>query len=365
MTMLPKLNWGLFALIFSLAAGIAHGQSNSAGAIVAIGDVHGDYDNFKKVLTEAGLIDRRGNWIAGDTRFVQLGDLPDRGPDTDKIIEQMQKLQRQAAKDGGEVFALIGNHEAMNIYGDLRYVHPGEYEALKGRNSRRLRSRYYDAEIVRLTAADKSFVASNAFEKQWLQSHPLGYAEHRIAWSPEGKFGSWVIANRAIAKVDRTLFLHGGVSPKLLGMSIDEINGQVQRELSGDLPEELGLSEADDGPLWYRGLASNDEQLEAPHVDAVLAAFDVDRIVIGHTPGLGTIVPRFGGKVLIIDVGIAQYYGSHLASLRIEENNYFTVQNGEKVLLPSNRSQMLAYFERMAQEEPSQALLNYLEKLKP
>jgi hypothetical protein len=363
--MLPKLNWRLLALVLSLAAGIAHGQSNSAGPIVAIGDVHGDYDNFKKVLTDAGLIDRQGNWIAGDTRFVQLGDLPDRGPDTDKIIEQMQKLQRQAAKDGGEVFALIGNHEAMNIYGDLRYVHPGEYEALKGRNSRRLRSRYYDAEIVRLTAADKGFVASNAFEKQWLQSHPLGYAEHRIAWSPEGKFGSWVIANRAIAKVDRTLFLHGGVSPKLLGMSIDEINGQVQRELSGDLPEELGLSEADDGPLWYRGLASNDEQLEAPHVDAVLAAFDVDRIVIGHTPGLGTIVPRFGGKVLIIDAGIAQYYGSHLASLRIEEDNYFTVQNGKKVLLPSNRSQMLAYFELMAQEEPTQALLNYLEELKP
>jgi hypothetical protein len=112
-------------------------------------------------------------------------------------------------------------------------------------------------------------------------------------------------------------------------------------------------------------LASNDEQLEAPHVDAVLAAFDVDRIVIGHTPGLGTIVPRFGGKVLIIDAGIAQYYGSHLASLRIEEDNYFTVQNGKKVLLPSNRSQMLAYFELMAQEEPTQALLNYLEELKP
>jgi hypothetical protein len=277
----------------------------------------------------------------------------------------MQKLQRQAAKDGGEVFALIGNHEAMNIYGDLRYVHPGEYEALKGRNSRQLRSRYYDAEIVSLTAADESFVASDVFEKQWLQNHPLGYAEHRIAWSPEGKFGSWVKANNAIAKVGRTLFLHGGVSPKLLDMSIDEINNQVRRELGGDLPTELGLSEADDGPLWYRGLASNDEQQETTHVDAVLAAFDVDRIVIGHTPGLGTIVPRFGGKVLIIDSGISKYYGGHLASLRIEEDNYFTVQNGKRVLLPNSNSQMLAYFERMAQDEPSQALLNHIEGLKP
>lgn len=362
--MRSKLNLSLLTLLLSLVIGVAYGQNDSAGPIVAIGDIHGDYDNFKKVLTEAGLINRRGNWIAGDTRFVQLGDLPDRGPDTDKIIEQMQKLQRQATQDGGEVFALIGNHEAMNIYGDLRYVHPGEYIALKGRNSRQLRSRYYDAEIAILAAADIDFVADDAFEEQWLQSHPLGYVEHRIAWQPGGKFGSWVIANNAIAKVGRALFLHGGVSPMLLGMSIDDINSQVRRELSGDLPEEPGLSEADDGPLWYRGLATNDEKQEATHVDAVLQAFDVDRIVIGHTPGLGTIVPRFGGKVLIIDTGIANYYGGHLASLRIEEDNYFTVQNGNRVLLPNNSREMLRYFEQIAQNEPTQALLNRLEELK-
>jgi len=139
----------------------------------------------------------------------------------------------------------------------------------------------------------------------------------------------------------------------------------VRRELKGDLPEEPGLSEAQDGPLWYRGLASGDEQLEASHVDDVLAAFDVDKIVLGHTPGLGTIVPRFGGKVLIIDTGISKYYGSHLASLRIEEGNYFTIQNGEKILLPNTDSAMLSYFKHMAEVKPTQALLNRLEELKP
>lgn len=362
--MRAMLNKSLLALFFSLVAAVVYAQNNPAIPIVAIGDIHGDYDNFKKVLIDAGLINRRGNWIAGDTRFVQLGDLPDRGPDTEKIIKQMQKLQRQATKDGGEVFALIGNHEAMNIYGDLRYVHPGEYKALKGKNSRQLRSRYYDAEVARLSA-DDTFVADSRFKDQWLQSHPLGFVEHRIAWSPDGKFGSWVVANNAIVKVGRSLFVHGGISPRLLGMSIDDINSQVRNELKGDLPEEPGLSEAEDGPLWYRGLASNDEQLEADHVDDVLAAFDVDRIVLGHTPGLGTIVPRFGGKVLIIDTGISKYYGSHLASLRIEERNYFTIQNGEKIPLPNTNSEMLNYFERMAKGKPTQALLNRLEELKP
>ena len=48
--------------------------------IVAIGDIHGDYDNFLKLLKEANVVNRRGNWIAGETHLVQLGDVPDRGP---------------------------------------------------------------------------------------------------------------------------------------------------------------------------------------------------------------------------------------------------------------------------------------------
>lgn len=340
-------------------------QEISEAPIVAVGDIHGDYKNLRAVLSEAGLINRRGNWIAGNTRFVQLGDLPDRGPDTDKIIELIQKLQRQAAKDGGEVIPLIGNHEAMNIYGDLRYVHPGEYAAFRSRDSRLFRSRYYDLEVERLKAADSSFVADDAFEQQWMEDHPLGFVEHRVAWSPDGEIGSWVIENDAIARVGRTLFLHGGVSPKLLELTIDEINTQVRRELSGDRPEELGLTEADDGPLWYRGLASGDELAEAAHVNAVLAAFDVDRIVVGHTPGFGTIVPRFGGKVLVIDAGIGEYYGSHLASLRIEGADYYTVQNNEKLILPKSDEELLSYFEEVAKfGNPTRALLNRIAELK-
>lgn len=354
-TILHGLNYVAALLVFVSALALA--QENESAPIVAIGDIHGDYKNFRTVLSEAGLTNRRGNWIGGNTRFVQLGDLPDRGPDTDKIIDLMQKLQRQAEKDGGEVIPLIGNHEAMNIYGDLRYVHPGEYDAFRGRDSRRFRSLYYDLEVERLTAADPDFVADDAFEDQWMEEHPLGFVEHRVAWGLEGEIGSWVIQNDAIARVGRTLFLHGGVSPKLLDLSIKEINDQVRKELSGERPEELGLSEAEDGPLWYRGLASGDELIEADHVDAVLAAFDVDRIVVGHTPGLGTVVPRFGGKVLVIDTGIAEYYGSHLASLRIEGNKYFTVQNDQKLAIPNSNEKLLEYFEQVeAFGNPTRAL---------
>ena len=65
------------------------------------------------------------------TVLVQIGDVADRGPDSLKIIRQLMKLQREAAGRGGQVIALVGNHEAMNMTGDLRYVHPGEYARVR------------------------------------------------------------------------------------------------------------------------------------------------------------------------------------------------------------------------------------------
>ena len=78
--------------------------------IVAIGDLHGDYENYLAALKAAGLVDRRGKWIGGETHLVQTGDLPDRGPDTGKIIEHIQRLGKQAQRKGGRVHNLIGNH---------------------------------------------------------------------------------------------------------------------------------------------------------------------------------------------------------------------------------------------------------------
>ena len=68
-------------------------------------------------------------WSGGATHLVQLGDVPDRAPDTRKILDLLMRLEPQARRAGGYVHALIGNHEAMNVYGDLRYVSEGEIAA--------------------------------------------------------------------------------------------------------------------------------------------------------------------------------------------------------------------------------------------
>ena len=138
---------GFLLLIVTLAmpgaASTARDDWQEIERIIAIGDVHGDYDNFLAVLKDAEVVNRRGKWVAGEAHVVQVGDLPDRGPDTLKIIRFLQKLEKQAVKAGGRLHLLIGNHEHMNITGDLRYVHPGEYKAFKTRNSPRLRDNYY------------------------------------------------------------------------------------------------------------------------------------------------------------------------------------------------------------------------------
>ena len=46
-------------------------------------------------------------------------------------------------------------------------------------------------------------------------------------------------------------------------------------------------------------------------------------------------MPRFGGKVVQVDVGLSAAYGSHMAWLLIEGGNAFAVQQGKRQLIPS------------------------------
>lgn len=345
------LSIGLGALT-AMPATSAEDSWEDIARIVAIGDVHGDYDNFLSVLREAEVVNRRGNWIAGSTHFVQLGDIPDRGPDTAKIITLLKRMEVQAERDGGKVHVLIGNHEAMNMLGDLRYVDAGELAALRTRDSSRLRDAYYAQDIARRQVANPEFVADAAFREQWEKEVPLGLIEHRMAWSPTGEFGAWVLQHNAVIRINRNLFLHGGISPALLTVGIAAINEQLRQELTNGPAAEPGMAEQEDGPLWYRGLVVNDEAAEAAHVEQILATYDVDRIIVGHTPGMGTVVPRFGGRVLAVDAGLSAYYGGHRAALLLEDDKAITLQRGQRVTVPTDPEELLAYFLQIAELEP-------------
>ncbi|HYD72205.1 MAG TPA: metallophosphoesterase, partial [Candidatus Binatia bacterium] len=125
----------------------AQAQWSGVERIVAIGDLEGAYEKWLDMLRTAQLIDAEGDWSGGRAHLVQLGDVPDRGPNSRAIMDHLMRLERQAQRAGGRVHALIGNHEAMNVEGDLRYVHPGEYAAFATRNSPRVRDQFYQRYI--------------------------------------------------------------------------------------------------------------------------------------------------------------------------------------------------------------------------
>jgi len=343
--------------------------------IVAIGDIHGDYDNYMAVLKNAGVVNRRGRWAAGKTHVVQVGDIPDRGPDTLKIIEHLQKLEKQSKKAGGRLHLLIGNHEHMNITGDLRYVHPGEYEAFETRNSKQLRNNYYAYVVNTLEQQREALLASGGdpsnlpvvdddFKRDWYAEHPLGFVEHRLAWQQGGELFEWIAAHNTVIRINDVLFLHGGLSAELLPLSITDINDRVRAELNREDFEGEPLGTADNGPLWYRGLARGDEVAERAALNRVLDHFGAKMIVLGHTPDLNAITPRFGGEVVIIDTGISAYYGGHLASLLIEDGAVTAIHGQHRLPLPKDTAEILPYFEALAAEMPENPrLLAHVEAL--
>jgi hypothetical protein len=92
-------------------------QIDTDADIFAVGDVHGDYDRLVKLLAAARIIERPANpemvtWIAGRAVLVFTGDLIDKGPHSVQVLRLVTSLRDAAARQGGQVVILMGNHEA-------------------------------------------------------------------------------------------------------------------------------------------------------------------------------------------------------------------------------------------------------------
>lgn len=268
--------------------------------IVAVGDVHGAYDRFVAILRSAEIIDERLQWTAGKTHLVQLGDVVDRGPDSRKALDLLRRLEGDAPRAGGQVHMLLGNHEVARMLGDLRFVVPGEYAAFVTTDSEAIRQRF--VETVPPGARD-----------QVLKETALGLVEMRLAFGREGVYGKWLRTLPAVVKINGVLFVHGGISPAVEGLSCSVINDTVRQDLTVNLDKTRAaplktLTAREDGPLWYRGLAQQPETF-APEVSDILSKQQARMIVIGHTVVQeGRISVRFGGTVMQIDTGMQPAY---------------------------------------------------------
>ncbi len=373
-----------FAILSFLTLCVGAG---SPTRVVAVGDVHGAYQEFETILLRMGLISQDHRWAGGTATLVQLGDILDRGPRVRECMDLLMQLEGQADKQRGKVIALLGNHETMNIMGDLRYVPAEGYRSFATDGSEEVRTREY-ANYLKFLAAHKEHSHSQpgsaddaSIRRKWMEEHPPGFFEYRDAIGPRGEYGRWLRKHSAVVRIGDGLFVHGGLNPRLPFKNINELDAKIRSEITNfdtlwqslsekkviwkymkldeatrHMIEELNwirargrtedpdsvqqmqgllgfqswMAVSPDGPLWYRGLALEPEEKLAGDFTAMLVRLKADYIVAGHTvESKGDIVARFDKHVFLIDTGmLKEAYRGKASALEIE-NGRISAYHGD------------------------------------
>jgi hypothetical protein len=168
--------------------------------------------------------------------LVLTGDIMDGKPQVRGVMDLLMQLEKKARKARGRVLTLLGNHEVMNILGDHRYTTQEIYASFADKRSAKRRLDAYRSylEIRRQQSQDLGRpVPEETPERtnEWMQAHPLGFVEYRKALAPKGKYGRWLRTLPTAVKIDKTIFLHGGIHPNMAERELREINEQVKLEV--------------------------------------------------------------------------------------------------------------------------------------
>jgi Calcineurin-like phosphoesterase len=353
-------------LVACAAWGASEARIAGAQRIVAFADVHGAYDELLAVLRETAVIDEALRWRGETTHLVSTGDLLDRGPASRQVLDLLMRLEAEAHQAGGAVHVVLGNHEVMNIVGDLRYVSAEEYAAFAGKEDDALREQLWARVLAQEPAALRA-----GFDAEF----PPGYFAHRQAFSPTGQYGSWLLTRPFLLVVNDTAFVHGGLPPMVAELGLEGTNQRLHAALNEYLQTWAGLEKelaivrpvafverpaalagkgaeaqsktlaelqakvpfALDTPIWYRGQALCYPLTEADNLEAALGSLGVARVVEGHTPSAsGRVLSRLDGRVILLDTGMlkAAYQGT--PSALVFENGQWSVAYADR---PGQRAQ--------------------------
>lgn len=236
---------------------------------IAISDIHGQYNLFVELLQAHDVIDKNGDWSFGNGHLVVNGDIFDRGEGVTETLWLVYQLSMQAEKEDGKVHYLMGNHEAMVLDKDLRYVN----------------KKYLKNAALMDTTYDYLY-SDNTFMGRWLRNRPL------------------------IISINNSLITHAGISPKFIEyqLTIQKTNKLYLNNIVGKPWETIRtdsvlvfLSDSD-GPLWHREYFDESELSEV-NLILVLEYFKKDYLIVGHTSKEG-VTPLLNGKLFGIDSSI-------------------------------------------------------------
>jgi len=235
-------------------------------------DPHGNLECVISLLQGNGVIDKDLHWSYGKNRLVIIGDIFDRGNDATQIFWLVYKLEDEAAKAGGNLTFLYGNHEPMILAGDYRY----------------------------------------AKEKYITLSESLGMG-YRDLMGPETELGKWLLTRNTIQVIGNDIYVHAGLGKDFLdrNLSIPQVNEIISNNIFKTSAERKATDELTYflfktyGPIWYRGLVYSKKKYvpaSMETVDAILSKYEVSRMFVGHTifPGVKTFY-----KKKVIDVNVS------------------------------------------------------------
>jgi len=264
---------------------------NKIRKIAALSDIHGQYDLLISLLQNNKIIDKSLNWSFGEGHLVIVGDIFDRGDKVNEILWFIYELEVQAKSKGGRVHYLLGNHEYMVLYNDLRYVH------------------------------EKYNVSSKLLNLEYDEL----YGDNTI-------LGRWLRSKATIVKINDNIFTHGGISEDFIAyenFNIEKINNKMRQSIP-KLKELRKLRRKEQSNnfydmyfgkkslIWYRGYF--DEDLTDTDILKILKLVDADRIVVGHTSN-ERVVQLYNNKIIGVDSSIKK--GEYGELLVIKNKKFF------------------------------------------
>lgn len=326
---------GLLLTALFLQAESTRWKWSGISRIVAIADLHGDFDAFVEILQGTDLIGddvdlENPKWLGGETHLVQLGDVMDRGIDGHHCFNLLMKLEKQAEEAGGKVHVLIGNHEEANISGTAPttsdYVAPMQFWYFLGpeyvaKREKPIRDKYNGS-------SNNNEVEEKVlqfWEKVQADSDDEALDIYRESFVKQ--YGEWLISKNVVTKINDIVFAHGGVNETFSEMDIGEVNKLMRADLNKlKLGKRLyaipKVAYNPNAPQWFRGLIREDEESFSDDVDRILANLEANYMVVGHTVRKVRKLDRFGGRIWGIDTGNSKFYGGVRCALIVEDGNF-------------------------------------------
>ena len=261
--------------------------------MMVLSDVEGNFDALRELLQLHGVIDEKLNWNFGNGHLVFGGDIFDRGKQVTECLWFIYTLEEKAKAAGGYVHFILGNHEIMNLQGDLRYM-----------------------------------------DEKYQKNIPLIGIAQKELYGKDSELGRWLRTKNVMEKVGNILFAHGGVSISMnkAALSLTAINEAARPyyDVIVEQPGDAGLIfHPTKGPLWYRGYYDRiniNEQL-----DSTLKIYGADHIVIGHTIYADTISMMCNGKLFNTDT---RHESNNSEALYISGKQFFRAnREGRKYLI--------------------------------